>query len=187
MSIVNPPLYDTPIFNPSNYNSQTSTSGIEMIEPVTPYYFKTLAVGNSATNSVPTNVIWSTSADFKTSNWTTPIVTSTISGTNYNDRISFPTTGLYFIGGCVSVSGITNAKACNLGIYGYSSLTSTTTSSNQNLISICGSSSDRPRPNFSYLLNVTSTSTTYSIFVYQDSGANQSILSESYLFSFRVA
>jgi hypothetical protein len=35
MSIVNPPLYDTPIFNPSNYNSQTSTSGIEMMEPAT--------------------------------------------------------------------------------------------------------------------------------------------------------
>lgn len=167
------------LYNGSSFVSVGSTT--------TPYYFKTGAVGNTAVNVTPTNVVWSTTLNFNTSNWTSPIVTSVISGTSLTDRISFPTTGLYFIGGCISVNAIPNTKACNLGIYEYTSLTSSTTASNQNLISICGSTSDRPRPNFSYLLNVTSTSSTYSIFVYQDSGANPSILSESYIFSFRVA
>jgi hypothetical protein len=185
MSQVKPPIFDVPIYNPSNYE-QTATSEVIEIIPSTPYYFKTGAVGNTAISVTPTNVVWSTSLNYNT-NWTTPIVTSVISGISLTDRLSFPTTGLYFIGGCISVNNIPHTKACNLGIYEYTSLTSSVTASNQNLISICGSTSDRPRPNFSYLLNVTSTSSTYSIFVYQDTGNNQSILSESYIFSFRVA
>lgn len=67
MSQVKPPIFDVPIYNPSNYEQTTTTTGIQILQPVTPNGITYYSDGNLNTNSnivvSPTNLSVGTKLD----------------------------------------------------------------------------------------------------------------------------
>lgn len=169
MSQVKKPIFDVPIFNPSNYVTTTTVTTTTSTGPIVVKII--VEAGQSSTSGTVLYPTWSTTPAFS-NNYLNPVNTSN------KQRIQFPSVGYYLITSNVCFAGgIGTNNAANQG---YELFNSSGTAILQSNVQSGNGSPDSVRNTASFIIYVSDTTQYLRFYFYQNSGSSIAIGSSGF-------